>query len=77
MGVVYRGRDSRLQRDVALKLLLDYFASDPDRMSRFQREAQVLASLNHTHIAQIYGLESVENSACTSWSLSRRDVGIV
>src|SRR4030095_1061999 len=64
MGVVYRGRDSRLQRDVALKLLLDNFASDPDRMSRFQREAQVLASLNHTHIAQIYGLEHVENSAC-------------
>src|SRR5688572_26490763 len=64
MGVVYRGRDSRLQRDVALKLLPDNFASDPDRLSRFQREAQVLASLNHANIAQIYGLEQVEGSFC-------------
>jgi Tol biopolymer transport system component len=64
MGVVYRGRDSRLQRDVALKLLPDNFAGDPDRLSRFQREAQVLASLNHPNIAQIYGLELVEGSSC-------------
>jgi len=64
MGVVFRGRDSRLQRDVALKLLPDNFASDPDRLSRFQREAQVLASLNHANIAQIYGLEHVDGSAC-------------
>src|SRR6185295_18838856 len=64
MGVVFRGRDSRLQRDVALKVLPDNFASDPDRLSRFQREAQVLASLNHAHIAQIYGLEQVEGAAC-------------
>jgi eukaryotic-like serine/threonine-protein kinase len=64
MGVVFRGRDSRLQRDVALKLLPDNFASDPDRMARFQREAQVLASLNHPNIAQVYGLELVEGSAC-------------
>ena len=47
MGVVFRARDSRLQRDVALKLLPDLFASDPDRLSRFQREAQLLAALNH------------------------------
>src|SRR6188474_1508531 len=64
MGVVFRGRDSRLQRDVALKLLPDNFASDPDRLSRFQREAQVLASLNHANIAQIYGLEQVNGSTC-------------
>ena len=64
MGVVFRGRDSRLQRDVALKLLPDHFASDPDRLSRFQREAQVLASLNHSNIAQIYGLEQVDGSTC-------------
>ena len=64
MGVVFRGRDARLQRDVALKLLPDNFASDPDRMSRFQREAQVLASLNHANIAQIYGLEDAEGYAC-------------
>ena len=64
MGVVFRGRDSRLQRDVALKLLPDTFASDPERLARFQREAQVLASLNHPNIAQVYGLEHVEGSAC-------------
>jgi eukaryotic-like serine/threonine-protein kinase len=64
MGVVFRGRDSRLQRDVALKVLPDQFSSDPDRLSRFEREAQVLASLNHQHIAQIYGLEQVEGATC-------------
>ena len=58
MGEVYRGRDSRLGRDVALKVLLPNFAADADRMARFQREAQVLASLNHPHIAQIYGFEA-------------------
>jgi eukaryotic-like serine/threonine-protein kinase len=57
MGVVFRAHDTRLQRDVALKLLPDQFATDSDRLSRFQREAQVLASLNHPNIAQIYGLE--------------------
>ena len=57
MGEVYRGRDSRLNRDVALKILLHNFAADADRMARFQREAQVLASLNHPHIAALYGLE--------------------
>jgi eukaryotic-like serine/threonine-protein kinase len=64
MGVVFRGRDSRLQRDVALKLLPDNLASDPDRLSRFEREAQMLASLNHANIAQIYGLEQVNSSTC-------------
>src|SRR5262245_40209111 len=57
MGEVYRARDTQLHRDVALKILRDTFASDPDRLSRFEREAQLLASLNHPHIAQIYGLE--------------------
>ena len=64
MGVVYRGRDTRLNREVALKLLPDHFANDPDRLSRFQREAQLLASLNHANIAQIYGLEQAEGSTC-------------
>jgi len=64
MGIVFRGRDSRLQRDVALKLLPDHFANDADRLSRFEREAQVLASLNHPNIAQIYGLEPVGGSTC-------------
>jgi len=51
MGEVYRARDTKLGRDVALKLLPDLFAADPERLARFQREAQVLASLNHPHIA--------------------------
>jgi serine/threonine-protein kinase len=57
MGEVYRARDTTLNRDVAIKVLPDLFASDPDRLARFQREAQVLASLNHPNIAAIYGLE--------------------
>jgi Tol biopolymer transport system component len=57
MGEVYRARDSRLQRDVAIKILPAAFAGDPDRLSRFEREAQILASLNHPNIAAIYGLE--------------------
>jgi serine/threonine-protein kinase len=57
MGEVYRARDTRLQRDVALKILPEAFASDAERLARFEREAQVLASLNHPHIAAIHGLE--------------------
>jgi len=57
MGEVYRARDTKLKRDVALKVLPDSFANDPERMVRFQREAEVLASLNHPNIAQIYGVE--------------------
>ncbi len=57
MGEVYRARDTKLKRDVALKVLPEAFARDPERMARFQREAEVLASLNHTNIAQIYGVE--------------------
>ena len=57
MGEVYRARDTALGRDVALKILPDAFARDPDRIARFRREAQVLASLNHPHIGAIYGLE--------------------
>jgi hypothetical protein len=57
MGEVYKARDTRLQRDVAVKILADLGGADPDRTARFQREAQLLASLNHPHIAQIYGVE--------------------
>jgi serine/threonine-protein kinase len=57
MGEVYRAHDPALNRDVALKILPDAFAADPDRLARFTREAQVLASLNHPHIAHVYGLE--------------------
>jgi len=57
MGEGYRARDTKLDRDVALKILPDSFAHDPDRLTRFEREAKTLAALNHAHIAQIYGLE--------------------
>jgi eukaryotic-like serine/threonine-protein kinase len=57
MGEVYRARDSRLDREVALKILSGEFAGDAERLQRFAREAQTLAALNHPHIAQIYGLE--------------------
>ena len=60
MGEVYRARDTRLKRDVALKTLPAAFAQDPDRLARFRREANVLAVLNHPHIAQIYSLEDAE-----------------
>jgi serine/threonine-protein kinase len=60
MGEVYRARDTKLNRDVALKVLPEAFALDPDRLARFKREAQVLASLNHPHIAHIYGLEGLD-----------------
>src|SRR5271154_6336228 len=57
MGEVYRARDTKLKRDVAIKVLPEAFACDPERMARFQREAEVLASLNHPNIAAIYGVE--------------------
>ena len=57
MGEVYQARDTKLDRDVALKVLPEAFTSDPDRLARFEREAKVLASLNHPNIAQIHGLE--------------------
>jgi eukaryotic-like serine/threonine-protein kinase len=58
MGEVYRARDTTLNREVALKVLLDAFILDPDRLARFKREAQVLAALNHPNIAAIYGFEA-------------------
>ena len=57
MGAVYRATDTKLNRDVAIKVLPESFAEDPDRLARFTREAQVLASLNHPNIAAIYGVE--------------------
>src|SRR3954453_17354732 len=58
MGEVYRARDTKLQRDVAIKVLPTLFARDPERLARFERRARTLAALNHPHIAQVYGIES-------------------
>ncbi len=62
MGQVYRATDTRLKRQVAIKILPAALAEDPDRLARFQREAEVLASLNHPNIAGIYGLEEAAGS---------------
>ena len=62
MGQVYQATDTKLNRQVALKILPEAFATDPDRLARFQREAQVLASLNHPNIAQIHGIEEDEDT---------------
>ncbi len=62
MGQVYRARDSRLGRDVAIKVLPASVANDPERLARFEREAKILASLSHTNIAQVYGLEQVSGA---------------
>jgi serine/threonine protein kinase/Tol biopolymer transport system component len=62
MGEVYRARDGKLGRDVAIKILPPIFASDPDRLTRFTREARLLASLNHPHIATIHGLEDADGA---------------
>jgi dipeptidyl aminopeptidase/acylaminoacyl peptidase len=66
MGEVYRARDTRLQRDVAIKVLPEAVARDPDRLQRFEREARTLAALNHPNIAQVHGLESGASTAATS-----------
>lgn len=62
MGEVYRARDTKLGRDVALKILPDVFAADPERLARFEREARTLASLNHPHIAHLHGLQDSEST---------------
>ncbi len=62
MGEVYRARDTKLDRDVAIKVLPESLAGDPDRIARFQREAKTLAALNHPNIAAIYGLEEADST---------------
>src|SRR6476661_1308375 len=64
MGEVYRARDTRLGRDVAIKVLPETFAKDPARLSRFEREARLLASVNHPAIAAIYGVEDLGDAPC-------------
>ncbi|MEE9264707.1 MAG: serine/threonine-protein kinase, partial [Vicinamibacteria bacterium] len=61
MGEIYRARDTNLRRDVAIKVLPDAFAKDPERLGRFEREARILASLNHPNIAAVYGLEKTDD----------------
>src|ERR1700676_784112 len=63
MGEVYQAHDSNLRRDVAIKVLPEVFAHDADRLSRFRREAQLLAALNHSNIATIYGLEETSGTS--------------
>src|SRR5882724_10688791 len=63
MGEVYRARDTKLGRDVAIKVVADVFLSDAELLARFEREARVLATLNHPHIGAIYGVEEVDPSA--------------
>src|SRR5213592_3443410 len=62
MGEVYRARDPKLNREVALKVLPEAFALDPERLARFKREAQLLASLNHPNIAAIHGFEDADGA---------------
>src|SRR6187455_1821960 len=69
MGEVYRARDTRLGRDVALKVLAPEFAADPPRIARFEREAHVLASLNHPNIATIYGIEDAQGMPAIAMEL--------
>jgi len=61
MGEVYRAWDTKLGRDVAIKILPEVFTSDPERLARFEREARMLAALNHPHIGAIYGVEDAES----------------
>src|SRR5437660_3283576 len=70
MGQVYRARDSRLNREVAIKVLPPAFAADPNRMARFSREAQLLAALSHANIAAIYGLEDSGGTAALVMELA-------
>src|SRR3990172_7374982 len=60
MGVVWKASDTTLEREVAIKVLPDLFAHDPERLARFEREARLLASLNHPHVASIYGLHTAD-----------------
>ena len=72
MGQVWQATDTQLNRQVALKILPDAFADDPDRLARFQREAQILASLNHPNIAAIYGIEEAGGDAGAGPGAGRR-----
>ena len=73
MGEVYRARDTNLKREVALKVLPEGFSQDPDRLARFQREAELLATLNHPNIASVYGLEKSDSATAIVMELVEGD----
>ncbi len=73
MGEVYRARDTRLKREVAIKVLPDAFVHDSDRLARFQREAEMLATLNHPNIAAVFGLEQSESGSAIVLELVEGD----
>src|SRR6266536_525207 len=75
MGEVYRARDTKLDREVAIKVLPEAFVSDPERVARFQREAKTLAALNHPHIAHIYGLEGRDGQDAPAFIVMELVVG--
>ena len=77
MGEVYRAIDANLKRSVALKVLPESLAADADRLARFQREAEMLAALNHPHIAAIYGLERSAGTIALVPLWCRRPVGVL
>ncbi len=72
MGEVYRARDTKLGRDVAIKVLPRAFTTDPERLARFEREARVLASLNHPHIGAIHGVEESDGARGAGVGAGRR-----
>ncbi len=72
MGQVYQATDTKLKRQVALKILPEAFSADPERLARFQREAEVLASLNHPNIAPIHGLDRIANGPGSAENASGR-----
>ena len=76
MGEVWRATDEKLGREVALKVLPADFAADPERLARFEREAKVLASLNHPNIAHLYGLESVNTQMAAGTAAPQEQPGI-
>ena len=76
MGEVYRARDLRLGRDVAIKILPAAASADPERLARFDREARTLAALNHPNIAQIYGVEEADGVATPPNRLGRSPYGV-
>src|SRR5881394_2159516 len=74
MGEVYRARDTKLEREVAIKVLPAALAQDPERLTRFEREAKVLASLNHPNIATIYGVEESDGGRALAMELVKGEI---